>query len=510
MDEHATATLAFIALILMAGAAAYFSIRLQQRDAPKRQQKQAQADQLAIMLHPANQQHLAAERNHTIALARLALDREALDLKRADLALKYLALSAPKKTTTVIDEKPPGSVPSLFDLAEVFRASRPGPHGVFVARGATTGDIWVPPARLCHVLGGGNTGGGKTIIVRDFAMQLVSIENIKVYMYDPHAALVKRQPDGRVLDWRPIHPRLALGRAITDAREMCDLLEDMVNREMEERKRRERAYRAIGEAIFILVEELPILADESPEAISYLARLLKRSRQYLIFLICVSQNLLVKTTGLDSGDRSQYRTGLYTGGDDITAKIVLDLASIKEIDESVLGDVGVAYTRTAVSPLQVSRVGYASNAACYDLLGAPSIRLPDRPLSDREWQYVGEALREDALVSPLSSLTGERHFERRTGPLGESGESGESLFETALEAGESACESAGETLTGSHQKVRVSPEERKLILDAARAQLKQDPQRTRVAIQKLINEHNPPMNTRWWDKIKLVLAEEGL
>ena len=78
----------------------------------------------------------------------------------------------------------------------------------------------------------------------------------------------------------------------------------------------------------------------------------------------------MKTLGTSSGVRECFRTGYYTGGDQTTARIILDLQKGQAINEDGLGDRGHVYLKTSMSVAQEVRVPFASNEAITALLPA--------------------------------------------------------------------------------------------------------------------------------------------
>src|SRR5436189_4961366 len=83
---------------------------------------------------------------------------------------------------------------------------------------------------------------------------------------------------------------------------------------------------------YIAIAELPAVVDEKPEIMPLLGKLLRQGRQYDLCFIGATQDMLVKTLGTSSGVRECFRTGFYTGGDQTTARIILDLSKGQSIN----------------------------------------------------------------------------------------------------------------------------------------------------------------------------------
>src|SRR5947208_6324369 len=84
-----------------------------------------------------------------------------------------------------------------------------------------------------------------------------------------------------------------------------------------------------GKPYFIVIDELPAIVDNIPEAPKYLAKILREGRKVGIYLVTAAQDFLVKTIAPQGGGaiRECYRTAFYVGGDSTTAKILLDLSA---------------------------------------------------------------------------------------------------------------------------------------------------------------------------------------
>jgi len=288
--------------------------------------------------------------------------------------------------------------PPARDFAEVLRSFQPSPKQIYLAETmerAVTSDMY----ELTHVGLGGKTGGGKTNMTRLLTSQLCYVE-ASVYLATPNFAQVKLNGH-RLEDWRPIVAKLAAPPAQT-TEEIAGLLAGFWQT-FENRKAQEKITPRRQRDIYLVLGELPGIAKrmdqwyKEQKRLAELARrqgrdaamplhpmeivvmLLREARQYGVHIITEFQDALVNSIGMDSGARENLLTGVYYGGDLITAKLLLRLEKGEKIDERGIGVEGAAYIRTKRTPTQPARIPFFSNAALYQLLGTP----PD-PMTDEE------------------------------------------------------------------------------------------------------------------------------
>lgn len=263
-------------------------------------------------------------------------------------------------------------------LEEGFRPSRNSIYLLDTVNGSIAKDVY----GLTHIGLGGPTGGGKTTTNRMITSQLLSPEvGAYVYLASPNFAPVKLNGN-RIEDWRPIM-RLLTEPPAQEADEIRSLLRRFIKL-FEQRKRDEWKSLHRGQDVFLVLGEWPGIVARVPEASDIFKLLLRESRQYGIHLITEMQDALVKTIGIDSGCRDNLRTGYYYGGDDTTAKVLLNLAKGETINETGLGQNGAAYLRTLTDKALPGRVPFFSNRALYMLLGSPPDPMPDGPVSSRD------------------------------------------------------------------------------------------------------------------------------
>ena len=157
---------------------------------------------------------------------------------------------------------------------------------------------------------------------------------------------------------------------VRNVADIAALVEQLALGELQARIDRQYRGEPIGESTFLAIEELPAVMAERPEIAPLLGKLLRQGRQYGLCFIGATQDMLVKTLGTSSGVRECFRTGYYTGGDQTTARIILDLQKGQAINEDGLGDRGHVYLKTSMSVAQEVRVPFASNEAITALLPA--------------------------------------------------------------------------------------------------------------------------------------------
>ncbi len=310
-----------------------------------------------------------------IALTRVHVEQYGTYLVNQDEnRLMHLApMYKPAQLKAVPTDMPPvqeAIIPARFDMRDIWQSFRPSMSQIFLGKSAT-GDIIVPGNKLLHSVATGPTGGGKTNIVRMELMQLVAI-GCQVTLMDIHYAPIKEDEDGLPIDWRPIVNRLDRP-PIYDLGAIITWMNWVAFTELQARIDRGRNGQPIGKPIFFSIAELPSVLDEAGDKIAQpLAKILRQGRQYFVFFVGDSNDLLTSTLHMTTGPRECFRTGFYTGGDPTTAKALLDLPNGVKVNEEGLGQQGLVYVKTALHSYTQARVGWASNEALYDLFETPS------------------------------------------------------------------------------------------------------------------------------------------
>jgi hypothetical protein len=299
------------------------------------------------------------------------------------LSYDYASASAPGQLTGAPE---PPALPGPVDLLQVLDTFQPSAERILLGMGPGGAPVTVGVRSLCHVALCGATGGGKSNLLRLLLPQLQAI-GARVVLADPHYAPIDAETGE---DWRGIAARLHLAPAVKPA-EIDDLLAwllDELDRRLERRNQGEKP----GAPVFLALDELPIIIKEVPDVSERLGRVLREGRKVHLLVVGAAQDFLTKTLGTSGAVRDCYRTAYYLGGDEVSARVLLDMQG--RVDDGTLG-AGVALVRSvATTPAQRVRVPLASNAAVARLLGdswtdtgqctggtGPHAPMPDSPES---------------------------------------------------------------------------------------------------------------------------------
>ena len=218
--------------------------------------------------------------------------------------------------------------------------------------------VTAPVRDLCHVGIAGATGGGKSTVMRLLLTQLLA-SGASVVLADPHYADVDPKSGD---DWRTIRAGLHLPPSYR-YRDIRELLGWLV-REMETRLEMRRRGEIWASSLFLAFDEYPLIAQNVPEAADLVGRILREGRKVDVLVLGAFQDALVRSIGGDGAVRENYRTAYYLGGDQHTARVLLDVRG--RVDDSRLGR-GVALLRSpATTPareVSVPRLGNEAIAA---------------------------------------------------------------------------------------------------------------------------------------------------
>jgi hypothetical protein len=372
-----------IGLLLFCIGSTVLSVYIKRHDHAYHAAKEQQATALYLARDPLYQQKVQNDRAHELALMQMQLKSRELAIKETHISVTQYGLVLPHSYAhnmvvippihrpealppqVTVTEAPPFPDPYDF-LAELHTGWRPSHAGIFLARTAS-GPILVPSNLLWHVALAGPTGGGKTTILRTIFSQLLYL-GATGYLFDRFYAPIKKG-----IDWRPIANKLAVP-PIRDYQEMVEVMDWLVAGELAARIDREYRGEAIGEPMYIALEEMPLVVAEVPQIAEPIGRLLRQGRQYDLCFIGAMQDALAKTLGIPSGLRECFRSAYYCGGDQTTARALLDL-SRSQLNEDGLGVDGRVYLKTARTSAQEVRVPWASNESMTLLLG-PGNALP--------------------------------------------------------------------------------------------------------------------------------------
>lgn len=215
---------------------------------------------------------------------------------------------------------PPAQLPGVTTLGQVLaQGFRPTQDAILLALGpggipltASVGDD------LCHIVLCGATGAGKTNTLRLLLVQLLAA-GCAVYLCNPkHTDRHWRTGE----DWTGLAAATAPGRALIDLKEIAALLRRVRQEELPARQARFKLGHKPGVPLFLVIDEWPVIVGSDPALADVMADLVRLGREYLIEILTASQDVLVDTMGGTSGDRAQFQTRYYGGGD-VTSKRVL-------------------------------------------------------------------------------------------------------------------------------------------------------------------------------------------
>lgn len=239
-----------------------------------------------------------------------------LHVQAAEIERKSLPAPAP-----VVTEVPIPQLPGVTTLGQVLaQGFRPTQDAILLALGpggtpltASVGDD------LCHIVLCGATGAGKTNTLRLLLVQLLAA-GCAVYLLNPkHTDRHWRTGE----DWTGLAAATAPGRAITDLREIGALLRRIRHEELPARQARFARGDKPGVPLFLVIDEWPLIVGSDPALADVLADLVRLGREYLIELLTASQDVLVDTVGGTSGDRAQFQTRYYGGGDATSKRVLM-------------------------------------------------------------------------------------------------------------------------------------------------------------------------------------------
>jgi len=285
----------------------------------------------------------------------------------------------------------PAQLPGLTDVATID--FRPSLDRVLLGLAPGGGLVTVPAKALCHVALVGATGGGKSNLLRLLLPQLQAC-GARVVLCDPHFARFDAESGD---DWGLIESRLHMKPAFTP--QAIGAAFSYLTEELAKRLELRREGKPTGKALFLALDELPVIADTVDGAVDGLGQLLREGRKVGVYCVGASQSMLVKVIGSDSAARECYRTAYYLGGDMRSAAALCDLSQ-RNIPESELG-AGVALLRSsATKPAALVRVPLASNLGVAKLLGSPSLATSDVRECAHEG-YAREPAHEPATRGPV-------------------------------------------------------------------------------------------------------------
>lgn len=233
------------------------------------------------------------------------------------------------------------------------------------------GLVTIPINQLWHILFGGPTGAGKSILRRLIMAQLMCL-GAKCYMSDIHYYPKDRDNNIR---WDIIEERLE--NPVLRHAEPTAAFFKWVSQELQERIDRLANDEEIGEPMFIFVEEYPGLLDRLEEidkntvkmVKAAVKKILREGRKYKICYCGAAQGALVDTLNMDSALRKNIRTCFYGGeGDEFSKAVLMNLQKGQTLDDTPTKEPGVLYARTNLHKPTLIRVPWASDESVERLL----------------------------------------------------------------------------------------------------------------------------------------------
>lgn len=286
----------------------------------------------------------------------------------------------------------------MFTLSQVLKDFTPSLDKIYLGQLEDGSPVFCRAKDLCHVALTGATGNGKSSIMRMLMAQLC-YAGAKVLYLNPHFTWFDRESE-MPEDWTPFESYLFQDPMECRKTSVIGQYLEQIATELLP-KRLDKYARSIplGKPYFIVIDEIPSIMAELPNAAKHLGKILREGRKVGIYLITASQDFLVRTidpSGKNGGAvRQCFRTAYYTGGDQTTANTLLDLKG-KPLPETTMGK-GVAMLRNdpAVKIATVVRVPYTDNEALYVLLGPSTYVDATLNVIDDELHQPGEVQTEN-------------------------------------------------------------------------------------------------------------------
>lgn len=320
---------------------------------------------------------------------------------QVEIANPYIPAMIPRgraaQVTEVEDRSnqlPSPQVPTNF--VETLRSFRPSVEQIFLSYRPEGEMILVPLKSLCHVGLVGATGNGKTTMLRMIMPQIQYVGGM-TFMADPHFTPYDLESGE---DWRPIADRLAVNpitqtnEPLTQYKDIKAFLRWLAEVEMVRRLELRRRVQPWGSPIFAAFPEWPAIADAVPEAAGYLGEILRQGRKVGVNVIVDTQDLLAQTFAPSkkrSNDddspsnpagavRKCFRTGAYVGGDQTSAKIILDVKGAVEDNKLRLGKGKLMIRCASLPEATLAYAPYPSNESIYQLLPYSETQLAYPPV----------------------------------------------------------------------------------------------------------------------------------
>ena len=256
-------------------------------------------------------------------------------LARAENSYAVPHSYAPKITHAKTEKVMPAQIASeaakaLPDVVKLSDLSLT-PGKITLGLGLDGKPISLSPVDIVHMNILGATGNGKTNLQKGVISQLLA-GGFKVDLLNPHFTTYDAKTGE---DWRQIASH-SLCTPIYAYNSIEASLKQLVNDELPHRLALYRAGQDYGEPQFTVIDELPAIASQIDELPGLLSAVLREGRKVGLFLIAATQSMLIKDIGGSTAGRSNFRSKIWVGGDDSSARSMLGITA-KESRE-ILGE----------------------------------------------------------------------------------------------------------------------------------------------------------------------------
>lgn len=235
-------------------------------------------------------------------------------------------------------------LPEPYKMSDLLSNWTPTKDGILVGKNMN-GLITIPAGEsLCHTVFTGNTDAGKTNNERMMMIQLLYLEQICILCDRNFQRYRIDKKLNTTYNYEPIEQQLQYP-VVTTANQALAMLKFIVSELDDRRIQRQKAIVHFPDW-YLFMDELPAFCNEQPDIMHYVGRILREARQYGLFFIGAAQDLLNTTLKNDNGAiRDNLLTNFYGGGDDTTARLIMNLKNGEKLDETGLGVQGAVYIR---------------------------------------------------------------------------------------------------------------------------------------------------------------------
>jgi hypothetical protein len=265
-------------------------------------------------------------------------------------------------------------LPEPYKFSDVLQNWQPSKDGILLGKKHEL--ITCPIGEnLCHTLFTGNTDGGKTNDERLILIQLLYLQQVCFLCDRNYQRFRIDKKQDCVYDYTLIENQLA-HEPIDTPKGTLQLLKYLIS-ELDDRRIQRKKAIVHFKDMYVFIDELPALCADEPDIMEYVGRIVREARQYGIFFVGAAQDVLNKTLNNDNGAiRDNFLTNLYSGGDQTTAKLLLNLQNGEKLDEVGLGKYGAKYIRAKGAGIEKvkARTPLADDLATKLLLGDISPR----------------------------------------------------------------------------------------------------------------------------------------